>query len=125
MDIAFDRPRPWFCIIAKILDTELSLHHFQWFQQPLCNTFTANTYLPTVQERRKCQLEYGRVHTVGSPLVGRNYGLIHHAITKISFVKKPKRQSSMDRAAKIVIQTILTSWTYLLIFFNFFFKKAS
>lgn len=35
-------------------------------------------------------------------------GLIYRTISKISFGRKPKRPSSMDRAAKIVIQTVIT-----------------
>lgn len=48
-----------------------------------------------------------------SRFAGKNYGLIYCIITKISFARKPKRPSSMDRAAKIVIQTIITFRTSL------------
>lgn len=50
---------------------------------------------------------------IGSCFAGKNYGLIYCIITKISFGRKPKRPSSMDRAAKIVIQTIITFRTSL------------
>lgn len=45
---------------------------------------------------------------IGCHSGGKNYGFIYCTITKNSFGRKPKRPSSMDRAAKIVIQTITT-----------------
>lgn len=53
---------------------------------------------------------------IGSQLVVNNCGLLYCTITEVSAGRKPKRQRSMDRVAKIVIQTIVTFWTSLWIF---------
>lgn len=50
---------------------------------------------------------------IGSQLVVNNCGVLYCTTIEVSAGRKPKRQRSMDRVAKIVIQTIVTFWTSL------------
>lgn len=62
--IAFGRPRAQLCIIADVLDACYCYITLDGFNS-LCNALRVE-YLSTVQEHRRCQLEYGRVHISGS-----------------------------------------------------------